>query len=317
MKFRCKSGERMNKQNESTIAVLLGAGAYVLWGIMPLYWKMAEDVSSAEILAYRIIWAFLFMIIALALMGKLMEVIQEIKKIWNHKRSLLAISAASVLITVNWFIFIFAVNSDRIIDASLGYYINPLMNVVLATVILKEKLANLEKVAVALAFVGVIVLTLYYGHVPWASILLAISFCSYGFIKRSVSIRPWTGLTVETLLMTPFALLFLFLLPEASYFSESVPTMLVLAGAGVITAVPLLLFATAAQKLSFTVIGFLQYIAPTFMLIIGVFLYKEPFSSIQLLAFICIWIALGLFTYSKLQTRRRLKKVTRATQQPA
>lgn len=117
--------------------------------------------------------------------------------------------------------------------------------------------------------------------------------------------------------MTPFALLFLFLLPEASYFSESVPTMLVLAGAGVITAVPLLLFATAAQKLSFTVIGFLQYIAPTFMLIIGVFLYKEPFSSIQLLAFICIWIALGLFTYSKLQTRRRLKKVTRATQQPA
>ena len=298
------------------MAVLLGAGAYVLWGVMPLYWKMAGDVSSAEVLAYRIIWAFIFMVIALVIMGKLMEVLREMKVVWQNKKSLIAISAASVLITANWFIFIFAVNSDRIIDASLGYYINPLMNVLLATVILKEQLTRLEKYSVVLAFVGVLILTIYYGHVPWASILLAISFCSYGFIKRSVPIRPWTGLTVETLLMAPFALLFLILLPDASYFSESASTMLVLAGTGVITAIPLLLFAAAAQKLSFTVIGFLQYIAPTFMLIIGVFIYHEPFSGIQLAAFICIWIALGLFTYSKLNTRRRSKKLAN-TQQPA
>ncbi|MDQ0207789.1 EamA family transporter RarD [Alkalicoccobacillus murimartini] len=306
----------MQKQNESVLAVLLGAGAYVLWGVMPLYWKMAGDVSSAEVLAYRIIWAFVFMVLALVLMGKLTEVLREMKVVWQNKKSLIAITAASVLITANWFIFIFAVNSDRIIDASLGYYINPLMNVLLATIILKEQLTKLEKSAVALAFVGVVILTLYYGHVPWASLLLATTFCTYGFIKRSVPIRPWTGLTVETLLMAPFALVFLYFLPEASYFSESTTTMLVLAGTGIITAVPLLLFAAAAQKLSFTVIGFLQYIAPTFMLIIGVFIYHEPFSNVQLAAFICIWTALSLFTYSKLNTRRRLKKLAK-TQMPA
>ncbi|TSB45457.1 EamA family transporter RarD [Alkalicoccobacillus porphyridii] len=306
----------MKQQNESVSAGFVGAAAYMLWGVMPLYWKLADDVTSAEVLAYRIIWAFVFMLLALALIGKLQGVLQEMRLVWQNKRRLLAITTASILITANWFIFIFAVNSDRIIDASLGYYINPLMNVLLATFLLKEKLATLEKMAVGLAFVGVVILTLYYGHVPWASILLAITFCTYGFIKRSVPIRPWTGLTIETLLMAPFAVLFLYLIPEPSYFSQSATTMLVLAGTGVVTAVPLLLFAMAAQKLSFTVIGFLQYIAPTFMLIIGVFIYHEPFSSIQLTAFICIWIALSLFTYSKLQTRRRLKRLA-AINQPA
>ncbi|MBB6450017.1 chloramphenicol-sensitive protein RarD [Geomicrobium halophilum] len=291
----------MNEQNTAGAGVVAAVLAYLVWGMLPLYWKLAGEVPSAEVLAHRVIWSLIFMVLILILFGKIRIIITEIKQACFNKKTFFAIIAASVFISINWFVFIFAVNSDRVIEASLGYYINPLVNVLLAMVFLKERLLTLEKVAVLLAFIGVMIMTVYYGSFPWASFTLAISFASYGLIKKIVPIGAWAGLTIETLLMTPFALLFLIWIHSfsgvgGSFALTNLDISLILIGGGIATAVPLLLFATGARRITFSLIGILQYIAPTMMLILGVFVFHEPFGSIQLLSFCLIWVGLVLFT---------------------
>lgn len=188
--------------------ILAAVMAYIIWGVLPLYWKMAGDVPASEILAYRIIWSFVFMVVIIAILGKTREVWTEIISILKRPRLLLAITIASVLITANWFIFIFTVNDGHVISASLGYYINPLVNVLLATVFLKEKLSRGEALAVLSAAIGVLILAIHQGVFPWAAISMAVTFGLYGLIKKLVPISVWGGLTIETLIMTPFALIF-------------------------------------------------------------------------------------------------------------
>ncbi|MCL7747565.1 EamA family transporter RarD [Halalkalibacter alkaliphilus] len=292
------------QQSEHQVGVLAATFAYLIWGILPLYWKLLEPVSPGEVLAHRIVWSLVFMILILTVRKQLRSSWREFIYIFTHFRSAVAIILASCFITLNWFVFIWAVNSDRVVEASLGYYINPLINVLLAMLFLKERFTRWQGISIGLAFIGVAVMTIFYGVVPWAALILAVSFGLYGLIKKMVNTGAMIGLTIETLLMTPFALLFLLWLSKQAAYSPSfgslqTETTWLLMGAGAVTAIPLLLFAIGAKRISLSLIGFLQYIGPTIMLFIGIFLYKEPFSQIQLIAFLFIWVGLFIFTTSK------------------
>lgn len=300
----------MHAEKEKTLGILAAIGAYIIWGVLPLYWKMAGDVPASEILAYRIIWSFVFMVAIIAILGKTKEVWTEIISIFKRPKLILAISVASVLITANWFIFIFTVNDGHVISASLGYYINPLVNVLLATVFLKEKLSRGEMLAVLSAAIGVLILAIHQGVFPWAAISMAVTFGLYGLIKKLVPISAWGGLTIETLIMTPFAMIFLLFFAQDAFMQFGLDTNLVLFGAGVVTAIPLLLFATSARRISYVMLGFIQYVGPTLMLILGVFVFHEAFDSTQLIAFLFIWAALLIFTVSNIIITQKMKKAT-------
>ncbi|WP_026701235.1 EamA family transporter RarD [Salibacterium aidingense] len=300
-----------NQQGRGVLAAML---AYVSWGFLPLYWKLVGNVPAEEVLAHRIVWSLVFMLVVLLAARKFKGVWKEIKTTFASRKSGLAITTAAVLISVNWFIFIFAVNSDRVIEASLGYYINPLINVILATIFLKEKLSKAEVLAFLLAAAGVAILTFYYGYLPWAALGLALSFGLYGLIKKTTPVGAWAGLTIETMLMTPFALLFLVFAVESSgIFIYSSSIIFLLFGAGAATAIPLLLFAAGAKRITLSTMGFLQYFAPTIMLLLGVFLFEEPFSRQQFLSFIIVWTGLIIFTVSRSNTtwRNRKRKTAR------
>lgn len=278
--------------------------AYLLWGVLPLYWKLLDHVPSEEVLAHRIVWSLVFMVIMLVCMRKVRRVTNEIRAALTQPKAAFSILLAAIIISMNWFVFIFTVNSDRVIEASLGYYINPLINVLLATIFLKERLSRSEWLACCLAAVGVLIMTASYGHVPWAALFLALTFGFYGLIKKTVPIGTWAGLTVETLLMAPFALLFLLFTNRSSetsgvFFTHGVSTFLLFIGAGVVTAIPLLLFATGARLIPLSLIGFLQYLSPTIIFLFGVFVFKEPINYVQLVSFVIIWIGLVLFTTSR------------------
>lgn len=289
------------KQSQYVMGVLAAGLSYLIWGFLPLYWKAVGTVPAGEVLAHRIIWSLVFMIFLLLLLGKWKVVAAEIKAICRHKKQAAGVIIASVLISINWLIYIFAVESNHVVEASLGYYINPLFNVFLATFFLKERLNKAEWLSVAIAAAGVLWLTVYYGSFPWAALTLAATFGVYGLIKKKIPVGAWTGLTLETFIMAPFALIFLFFFNSGAVplAEEQLSTVLLLMGAGVVTAVPLLLFAAGTKRISFTLVGFLQYIAPTIMLLLGLFVFHEPFDASQLFAFSLIWVALIIFSWSR------------------
>jgi chloramphenicol-sensitive protein RarD len=299
----------MNSKQEQT-GILLTAGAYLLWGFLPIYWKAVNHVSAGEILAHRIVWSFVFMLVLIALLGKWSTVLKECKAILTNKKQLIAVIFASIMITLNWLTFIWAVNSDHVLQASLGYYINPLISILLGILVLKETLTKRQLVSFILAGAGVLFLTVSYGVFPWVSLLLAISFGLYGLFKKRLDVGAFASLTIETMFITPIAILYLLIIPENifqanTFFTSS--TMLLI-GAGIVTAVPLLLFAGGARRIPLAMIGFLQYIAPTIMLILGVFVYNETFTTAHLIAFSLIWIALinyMLSTYFPFHKRAR------------
>jgi chloramphenicol-sensitive protein RarD len=287
---------------EHKLGVFYAGGSYLIWGILPIYWKFLDHVNPVEILATRIFWAFMFMIIVLFFSKKLLLFSDVVRGMLKNKRQTSALIIASLLISVNWFIYIWAVNHDRIIEASLGYYINPLISVLLGMIVLKEKLSNAQYFAFGIAAIGVVVLTVSYGVFPWISFGLAISFGVYGLVKKLLRVDSEIGLTLETLVVTPIALiylLYLFFQNQHSYFAVSFSTDLLLIGSGAATAVPLLYFAKGAQKIPLSMLGFLQYIAPTISLLIGIQVYHEKFTGIHLLSFSFIWVALLLFTISQ------------------
>ncbi|MGB8000777.1 MAG: EamA family transporter RarD [Anaerobacillus sp.] len=295
---------------EQTIGIASGAGAYFLWGILPLYWKLLAGVPSEEVLAHRIIWSFVFMIVILLVLGKLSSFQKELLAIFKQPKKLTAIAFASLFITINWYAFIWAVNHDHVIQTSLGYYINPLISVLLGILFLKERLSFWQLISFALAAIGVLNLVFRFGEIPWVSLILAMSFGLYGLLKKTARLNALTGLTIETLLITPFALIYLMsvrsTLSDALYMNN-VSTLSLLLGAGIVTAIPLLLFASGANRISLSMIGFLQYIAPTLMLIQGVFLYGESFTSAHMVSFALIWAALVIFTLARTKLFRRIE----------
>ncbi|WP_100374263.1 EamA family transporter RarD [Bacillus sp. FJAT-45037] len=288
-------------QSEQRIGVLAAIFAYLLWGFLPLYWKQLEHISPGEVLAYRIIWSLVFMLIILAVRQQLGHFIQEIRRLFSNKKQVTGMIFASIFISMNWFVFIWAVTSERMVEASLGYYINPLINVLLAMIFLGERFNKWQGTSIILALIGVSIMTLYYGVIPYAAFLLAITFGLYGLLKKLVNVGALIGLTIETLFMAPFALIYVMIFhsPTSNLANYTFDTWAFLIGAGAATAIPLLLFSVSAKRISLSLIGFLQYIGPTLMLILGVFLYNEPFSQIQLIAFVLIWLGLFIFTTSK------------------
>ncbi|APM40040.1 EamA family transporter RarD [Clostridium kluyveri] len=294
--------------NQKTIGVIYAAAAYTLWGILPVYWKMIDSVFSMEILANRIVWALVFMILIITVTKKW----DELKRIVKYKGQMLYIFIASILITINWGLYIWAVNSDKIVDASLGYYINPLLAVALGVVIFKEKLSYWTGAALIVAFIGVIIKTIQYGKIPWISLGLAISFALYGAIKKSVKASSIIGLTLETAIITPAAAIYIALRHVSgvgAFETQGTLVILLLIGGGVVTAIPLLLFASGAKRLPLSLIGFTQYISPTISLVIGIFVYNEGFTAVDMIAFCFIWAAITIYSFSQMSLAKSLKNL--------
>lgn len=295
----------MDKKEHS--GVFYGTMAYFMWGILPVYWKLLDEVPATELLAHRIFWSFWFIIFLMVFSKNWIPFIQNAKEIARRPKTLLAFLALSFLISANWFIFIWAVNSGKVVETSLGYYINPLVNIMLGVAVLKEKLAKLHVISFFLAAAGVFILTVSYGQFPWVSFSLALSFGLYGLIKKMVVMDSASGLAIETLFVMPAALAYLAVVTmqgNGSFFSGSLKTDLLLAGSGAATALPLLFFAKGVQKIPLYLMGFLQYISPSIMLILGVFFFHEPFGTVRLIAFTFIWGALALFSLSSVKWNR-------------
>ncbi|NLO21233.1 MAG: EamA family transporter RarD [Syntrophomonadaceae bacterium] len=282
--------------------ILMAGGSYTIWGILPIYWKYLETIPALQILAHRIVWSVFFLWVLMLFQGKIKNFLREIKGLLGRPRILLGVFTAGVILNLNWGTYIWAVNHNHIVQTSLGYYINPLISVMLGIIFLKERLSLWQLLAFLLATIGVLSLTLQYGTFPWVALILALSFGFYGLFKKLTSLDSITGLTLETMLTCIFALAYLIYLRAANlgsfHFSLSAQSGL-LFGAGIVTAVPLLLFGAGAHRLPLFVLGFLQYINPTMTLLLGTLLYHEPFTRGHLLSFGLIWIALIVFSLSK------------------
>ncbi len=291
-----KGGKPLQTQQQGALWVF---AAYVLWGFMPIYWKTLSHVTSGEILVNRIIWAFIFTVMALLVIGQGKKLVTDFKELWKTQKAFWSLCAASFLVAINWFTYIWAVNHDFIVQASLGYYINPLVSVLLGILFLKESLNRNQKAAFVLAAVGVTILTFHYGVFPWISFVLAISFALYGLIKKHIKLNATRGLAIETAFTVPIALLaygWIFSKGDAVIMDIDPLTVVLLILTGVATALPLVFFAKGVTSIPLYVTGFLQYIAPTMMLIIGVAIYGETFGEFEWLSFAFIWMALLVFT---------------------
>ena len=270
--------------------------SYGIWGVFPLYWKMLLHVPPQQILAHRIVWSLLFLFIILAWRREKLFI-----QYLSSPKILGTLVLTGALIGTNWFTYIYAVNNNHIVDASLGYYINPMVNVFLGMVFLKERLNRLQVIAVAFAFAGVGFLTFHYGKLPIISLILAFSFGLYGLIRKKANLQSMPGLMVETLLLAPVALWYLWHVNTLGtgafgHFSRFTDMLLILGGP--VTALPLFWFGIAATRIPLSTLGFVQYLSPTIQLLIGIFVFSEVFNPFYLLSFGLVWIGLGIYTYS-------------------
>ncbi|MFQ3545246.1 EamA family transporter RarD [Halobacillus rhizosphaerae] len=293
--------------NEQKLGMIYTAAAYILWGFLPIYWKLIEEIPAFEILAHRIIWSCVFMIAVILILNKWGAFILECKAIWNNKKSLLGVILASLTISLNWFTYIWAVNTGHVIEASLGYYINPLVSILLGMVVLKETFSRTQWLAFLLAGIGVLYMTIHFGSVPWIALLLAFSFGTYGLVKKLVPLNAMFSLTAETLVVAPIALIYLFTQQSGSFNQVNwlSLTSLLVFGAGIVTAIPLLLFSAGAKRIPLSMVGFLQYFAPTIMLALGVFLYDESFTAVHAVSFAFIWAGLVVYTFTRMKRLRK------------
>jgi len=286
----------MNEQKPVNAGVIYAASAYITWGIIPIFWKFLSHVDAVEIVVHRIVWTLIFALAALSAWQRLPKLYSAL----TNRRSLMALTASAILIAVNWGIFIWAVTSDRIIETSLGYYINPLVSFVLGVAFLGEKLTRIQLVAIGLAALGVVNQTVSLGYLPWISLVLAVSFGFYGLIRKTVAVESLEGLSVEAIILAPASLgyiVYLVLNHQGAFLHVDMFTNFYLILAGPITAIPLLLFAAGARLIRLSTMGFLQYLAPSISLAIAVFVYNEPFTHAHAITFALIWSALALVSW--------------------
>ena len=282
-------------KSDTVWGVVYATSAFLIWGISPIYWKALGAVPALEIILHRMVWSFFFLVPLVIIMRRW----HQFKDALKNYRTVFILSSTALIVGGNWLLYIWAVNTDRLIQASLGYYINPLVNVVLGMVFLKERLRPPQMVAVLLAAAGVMYLTLYYGEFPWIALTLAVSFGFYGLIRKIVPVGSLVGLTVETLLLSIPALAYLFYLDShgaGTFLRVSLKIDLLLMGCAIATAMPLLFFTLGARRLNLSTLGLLQYIAPSCMFVLAVFLFHEPFSKAQVVTFIFIWTALAIYS---------------------
>lgn len=284
-------------------------GAFVIWGLFPLYLRGLSTVPSLQIIAHRILWSCLFLLAWMGLRGEL----GQLREAALRKGVLLRLAGTALLISANWIAFVWAINNDHVLDVSLGYYINPLFNVLLGVFVLSERLNRAQWAAVGIAAVGVAYIALFSGHVPWVALVVGVSFALYGLVRKTVSVDALPGLTIETLLLVPFAAAFLFWCESQGVGAFTHQTTLVdvlLVVSGVITAIPLFLFAFGARQIPYSTIGVLQFIAPSLQLASGVIVFNEPFGHDRAVGFLFIWVALAIYAGHGLWQARTRKLAT-------
>jgi len=278
----------------------MGGLAFGIWGLLPLYWKLVRAITPYEIFAQRVVWSFVFVVFILVLRKKTSNFKQIIRKPLEWKR----IMAPSFFISVNWLLYIWAVNNNYVIETSLGYYINPLVLTIFGSIFYKEKLDNYKKIGIGLAALGVIFKTLLYGSVPIISLVLAFCFATYGLLKKKSSLDSLEGLGFETMVIGIPSLLYLLTIEGSGQGitgNLSFLFWILISFSGIVTAVPLLLYAESTKRLPLNVVGFLQYLSPTIALFLGIFVFKETFDFRSFLSFSLIWIGLGFFSYSQIK----------------
>jgi chloramphenicol-sensitive protein RarD len=294
---------RTDSAQKSRQGVIYGLAAYLCWGFFPVYFKSVHVVPPLEMVAHRICWSLAFLLLLIAGKGAWRDMLA----ILSRPKALGALTVSTLLIATNWLVFIYAVNAGEVLQSSLGYFINPLVSVLLGFLFLSERLERVQWASIALAAAGVLYLAVSYGKVPWISLLLAASFGLYGLIRKALHVEPLVGLTVETLLLAPFALFYLVRLHQSGtgvFLANSTQLDLLISLAGIVTAIPLLLFAAATKRLRLATIGFLQYIVPTMHFLLAVVVYGETFTHTHLICFLLIWTGLALYSLHAYRTVR-------------
>jgi chloramphenicol-sensitive protein RarD len=279
-----------DKAKVRSLGLLFGVSAYTLWGLFPIYWPLLKPANPLEIVSHRAVWTLVFCFIILALTKTLKSTLSLLK----HPKIVAGLFLSSILISINWIIYIYAANNEHVIEASLGYYINPIVVIATGVIVLKEKMRPLQWLAVGIATLGVAVLTIDYGRLPWIALGLAFSWGSYGLVKKQLGLGALEGLSIETLLSSGFYLGYLIWLGNSGegYFTYSLTLTLLLIGGGAVTAIPLLLFNGSTNRLPLTLVGLLQYITPTIQFCIGVWYYHEDMPTARWVGFFIIWVAL-------------------------
>ena len=290
--------------SQAPLGVASAASAFLIWGLSPIYWKALAKVPAFEILMHRMVWSFLFLIPIVALSGRW----GAFKSAIRNKKTILILLGTTTIVGGNWFLFIWAINSNHVLQTSLGYFMNPLLMVLLGVLFLRERLRRAQWLAVGLAAAGVLYLTIGYGQFPWVAMALAVSFGLYGLIREVAAVGSLVGLTVETLLLGIPATAYLFPLEHAgtgAFGHGAARISWLLAGAALLTGLPLLLFTTGARLLRYSTVGFLQYIAPSCTFLLAVLVYNEPLTRSHLVTFGCIWTGLIIFSIDSIMVGRR------------
>ncbi|HEX9838753.1 MAG TPA: EamA family transporter RarD [Anaerolineales bacterium] len=275
--------------------ILNGIAAYALWGFFPIYWKLLQQVPASQVIGHRIGWSFILLIAFIWLTKQW----KDFRSAALTSKNIVIYSIAAVLLTINWLVYVWGVNAGFIVETSLGYFINPLLSVLLGVIFLRERLRPVQWIPVALAAAGVLYLTLAYGRLPWIALTLAFTFGFYGFVKKLAPLGSLYGLTLETGIVFPVALIYLAVVEftnTGAFLHDIALIDILLIGAGLVTTIPLLMFASAAKQIPLTVVGILQYIAPTLQFLIGVLIYHEPFDQSRLVGFGLVWLALIIFS---------------------
>ncbi len=296
------------RRSSSVNGMLAASGAFLLWGLLPLYWKLLGGVSSAEILCHRIVWSAVFVGLLVVFTRRW----KEVREAMRSRRTLCLMLCSGTLIGVNWWLYIWAVNNGHVLETSLGYYITPLVNMVLGVLVFHDRLRPIQFLAIGLAAAGVVYRLVLLGQLPWVALTLAFSFALYGLLRKVAQVESIPGLMFETLVLMPVVLVWLLSLHlrgEGAFGHAGVQTSLLLIGGGVVSSLPLMCFAYGARRIPFTTLGILQYIAPSIAFLLGVFFFREPFETPHLISFLCIWSALVLYTGEGLWHTRRYRRV--------
>ena len=293
-------------KSEKAAGVLYTLGAFTLWGVLPLYWRALKQVPSPQILAHRIFWAYVFVIVIVLFRRRW----KDIRRSISSPRNWLTCSVSAFFIGVNWFLYVWAVNTDHVVETSMGYFINPIISVLLGILFLRERLGFWKSIAVLLALSGVLYMTVKYGQLPWIAVTLAVCFGMYGLMRKIANVDSITGLFVETSLLSPIVITYLVIQAasgKSSFGASTGLTHLLLIFSGVVTAMPIIWFAHGTRRIPLSTVGFIQYLAPSLQLVIAVLVFREPFTRIHLTSFGLIWGALLLFSLSHTTLMKRIE----------
>ncbi len=300
----------MNNTQKSLVAILI---CYFSWGLFPIYFKLLKSIGAYEVLAMRILCSFIFMILVVGIAKNKKTIFEEIKKIWDNKKSFLLLVLASFLITGNWLTYIIAVNTNHVLEASFGYYLNPIVTIILAVVFLKEKLTRTQTIACLFVGGSLLYLFISLGSLPWVSIMLALTFGLYSLCKKKIILSPKASLLIETAIVSPIAIIYMGYLASnnsVTFHTFGTDTLIYLLLSGVVTAVPLMLFAKGATDIPLYMLGILQYLPPTMQFFIGIFVYGEELSVQKLISFSIIWVAVAVFCYSAILSMKKQNLVS-------